>query len=302
MSETAAFEATRTALEISRDFELGAEACTLLVERMQPEPFLDALQAGKHLVDACRFLAHALPKRNAVMWACACLRQVLDPAAIDADAGLRAAECWVEDPSETNRRSALGAGETAKAGDPGGLAALAAGLSGGSLAPLDAPPVPPGDLETARAVIGIVLLAAVRSQPEKASEKFARFVELGREISLRPLPPLPAAQAEPIQSSCTPTRPEVFNDTASIARGWSETEAAEPENVPSAAKSAPPPPLARRAARPTLLPRSSKPLSRTPGEATPKLPEAKPNPPEAKPHPPEPTFDESIGKMSFDEE
>jgi hypothetical protein len=288
MSEITAPEKARTALEISGQFKLGAEAAALLAEGMQPQPFLAALQAGNHLVDACRFLAHALPKRKAVMWACACLRQVLDPDAIESDAALRSAECWVKDPSEENRRSALDAGEAAAVGAPGGLAGLAAGFSGGSLAPPGLPPVPPGAFETARAVSGVVLLAAVRSQPEKASEKFARFLELGREIALRPLPP-PAPKVNAQEQVGTLTTTKGFDDAASIARAWSETEEAEHEqSVSSPAKSGPPAPPATD--RPILKPKSLPPLSRPRREATSK---------ESKP-----TFNdnESIGKMSFDDE
>lgn len=279
-----------TALEIARDFELGAEAGALLVEGMQPESFLDALQAGNHWVDACRFLAHALPKRKAVMWTCACLREALDPSTLESDAALRAAECWAVDPSETNRRTALSAAETAKVGDPGGLAALAAGVSGGSLAPPDVPLVPSGELETARAVSGVVLLAAVRSQPEKAAEKFARFLEMGREIWLRPLPAPPTSQEveamQPPEQVRTSSSPQQFDDAASIARGWSETEAAEPgQNVGAPAKSVPTAPAAQ-IDRPVLKPRSGSPISR-PRREEPK---------------PASNDDESLGKMSFEDE
>jgi hypothetical protein len=299
MSETTASETARTAMEISREFKLGAEAGALLVEGMQPEPFLDALQAGNHFVDACRFLAHALPKRKAVMWACACLRQVLEPEAVEGDTALHFAERWTADPSEENRYAALAASETAEVGAPGGLAALAAGVSGGSLAPPGLPRVPPGDCETARTVSGVVLLAAVRSQPEKASEKFARFLEVGREISLGPYPPPPAPTMPAMPPQEQPSTSPAFNDTASIARGWSEAEPAEHEA--SGSSPVPPPPVAAPAApapavpappapRRNLRPKTLTPLSRPRREETPKDSKS--------------TFNdnESIGKMSFEDE
>jgi hypothetical protein len=278
-----------SAPEIARNFELGPEARALLVDGMKPEPFLDALQAGNHWADACRFLAHALPKRKAVMWAYVCLRQVLDADALETDAALRAAKCWATDPSEINRRAALGAAETATAGAPGGLVALAAGVSGGSLAPPGLPLVPPGERETARAVSGVVLLAAVRSQPEKAGEKFARFLELGREIWRQPLPTPPPPKVEAIQPPAqagTSSSPQKFDDAGSIARAWSESEAAEHgQSVGPSAKPAPPAPPAK-ADRPILKPKSVPPISRPRREE------------------PKPTFNdnESIGKISFEDE
>jgi hypothetical protein len=278
-----------SAPEISSNFELGDEARALLADGMKPEPFLDALQAGSHWADACRFLAHALPKRKAVMWAYLCLRQVLDPDTLETDAALRAAKCWATDPSETNRRAALGAAETAKVGAPGGLVALAAGVSGGSLAPPGSPLVPPGHFETARAVSGVVLLAAVRSQPEKAAEKFARFLKLGREIWLTPLPTPPPPKAEafqPPQQVGTSSSPQGFNDAASIARAWSETQAAEAgQSVGPIPQPAPPAP-AKKTDRPILKPKSLPPISRPRREE------------------PKPAFNdnESIGKISFEDE
>lgn len=287
MSESPWCGAVRTALEVSEGFQLGDAARALLVEEMQPEQFLDALQAGNHWVDACRFLAHALPKRKAVLWACACLRQVLDPKTLEGDAALGAAERWVEDPSEESRRAAFAAAEVAEVGALGGIACLAAGVSGGSLAPPGVPPVPPGDFETAKAVTGVVLLAAVRAQPEKASEKFARFLELGKEIAHRPLPAAPRISEDAPTPKDPPTSQETFNHDASIARGWSETEAEHGESDASAAKSPPLVPPAKTT-RPVLKPRSSTPLSRPRGDVPRK---------ETKP-----TSDESIGRTSFEDE
>ena len=60
-------------------------------------------------------------------------------------AALDATEKWIAQPSEDNRRSAMAAAQKAELGTAAGCAGLAAFFSGGSLAPPDAPLVPPGE-------------------------------------------------------------------------------------------------------------------------------------------------------------
>jgi hypothetical protein len=64
----------KTAAEICRTCPLSEAAAKLLREDMQPRPFLDLLIDKQHYADAARFLAHTLPKRAAVWWACLCIR------------------------------------------------------------------------------------------------------------------------------------------------------------------------------------------------------------------------------------
>ncbi len=110
-----------------------------------PRSFLDALIEAGEFPDAVRFLAHALPKREAVWWACLCAREAAgaDPPEPVA-AALRAAEAWVADPSEENRRAAVARGRGGRAAaPPAGCAAAAAFWSGGSLGPARRPGRPP---------------------------------------------------------------------------------------------------------------------------------------------------------------
>ena len=62
---------------------------------------------------------------------------------------------------------------------------LGAFFTGGSLSPAEAPPVPPGEFMTAKAVAGSVTLSAVIIEPEKASEKFQEFVRVALEVADR---------------------------------------------------------------------------------------------------------------------
>jgi hypothetical protein len=176
--------AAATAAEVCQRFAPGDAARALLADGLAPGPYLDRLQEQRLFPDGVAFLAHALPKREAVWWACRCVRTAAPPATPPAAAALEAAERWVANPDEDNRRKAQAAAEAAPVSTPSGCAAMAAFLSGGSLAPPDVQtPVPPGEHLTARLVAGAVQLAAVVMTPEKAPEKFSAFLALGREVA-----------------------------------------------------------------------------------------------------------------------
>jgi hypothetical protein len=176
--------ATVKTAEVCKRFPLGEEAGKLLKPDLAPRKFVETLIERQLFLDAIRFLAHALPKREAVWWACVCARQVCgskEPAPFMA--ALAAAEKWAADPSEDNRRAAMPAAEAAELGTPPGCAAMAAFWSGGSLAPPNAPVVPPPDHLTGHGAAGSIMLAAVRTEPEKAPEKYKKFLAAGLDVS-----------------------------------------------------------------------------------------------------------------------
>lgn len=174
----------RLAAEICRLFALGKEARQLLKPDLTTRRFLELLIEKEHYDDAVRFMAHALPKREAVWWSCQCARQIygaaLRPRAAKA---LQAAEAWASSPTEEHRRAAMRSAEDAGLGTPPGCTAAAAFWSGGSIAPPDAPITPPVETLTATSVAGSILLAAVLSEPEKAPVKFRAFLTLGVEVA-----------------------------------------------------------------------------------------------------------------------
>jgi len=154
----------------------------LLMERSTPsgdgEP--PALQP-----DAVRLLAHALPVREAVWWAWVCARRAAGDAPPPMVAGaLAAAEQWIAQPTDDNRRIALARARDDDAPPPANLVALAAGLSGGSLAPRDLPDVPTPVNSAARAIAGAVIVSAVQAAPAFA-ERYAAFVAQGLEVADR---------------------------------------------------------------------------------------------------------------------
>lgn len=176
-----------TAAEACRGLTLGPEAAALLADGQAPRAlgaYLDALAAAGHFPDAEVVLAHCLPKREAVWWASQCVRAAAGPQPPPAvEAAIQAAEAWAAAPGDRNRRRAYPAAEAAGFGHPAGCVALAAFLSGGSLAPPDLPAVPPADHLTGDTAAAAVQLAAVLSDPARAPERHRAFLKLGLDVA-----------------------------------------------------------------------------------------------------------------------
>jgi hypothetical protein len=148
-----------------------------------PHTFLGVLAAESRFVEAIRFLAFALKKRDAVWWACACLRELAPKDAPPADkAALDAAEAWVRDPSDANRRTAFDAAQAAGHKSPAAWTALGVFWSEGSISLPNLPLVAPPDHLTAHAVASAVVLATVAAEPAKAPEKQQRVLARGLDV------------------------------------------------------------------------------------------------------------------------
>src|ERR1017187_7742771 len=171
---------------ISTVAELGEEAMALLRPEMHPLDFVALLMEKALYPDAVRFIAHALPKREAVWWGWVCARRAAgDNPQPKIKAALEATEKWIAQPSEDNRRGAMAAAQKAELGKAAGCTGVAAFFRGGSPAPPEAPVVPPGEFLSAKAVSGAVIFAAVAKEPERAPEKFKSFVAQGVEVTNR---------------------------------------------------------------------------------------------------------------------
>jgi hypothetical protein len=166
--------------------ELGDKAMALLRPELQPAEFINLLVEKQLYPDAVRFLAHALPKREAVWWGWVNARRAAGPTpSPQVKAALEATEKWIQQPTDEHRRAAMAAAEAADLGTAAGCAGLAAFFSGGSLSPPEAPPVPPGEYLTAKAVSGAIIFAAVSSEPAKAPEKFKASIAQGMDVTVR---------------------------------------------------------------------------------------------------------------------
>jgi hypothetical protein len=175
---------------IARDLceraKLGEAAKALLKDELTPRQFLELLIRKELFLDAVHFLAYALPKREAVGWGCLCVRHSLgtEDASKISEAHV-AVERWVSNPDEGNRQAAKAAADKEGLESPSAFLALATFFSGGSIAPANLESVAPPDHATPQLVAGAVMASAVKSQPEKAAEKYRVFLQKGMALMAR---------------------------------------------------------------------------------------------------------------------
>jgi hypothetical protein len=147
--------------------------------RPREEPPLDfarKLLVRAHRFDAIVYTACLLSRREGVWWGCQCVRALRGSQADDA---LLAAEAWVREPEEAQRRAAL---EIAASGDTGVATtwlAFAAGHSGGSVTAEGSLPVRASPNATAINVKAAVILAIVQRPMTDALSWIEACVEAG---------------------------------------------------------------------------------------------------------------------------
>ncbi len=173
------------AADVWKRYEPEEEASSCQREGMSPEAYLESLAEVELWSEAVKFLTQALPKRDAIAWACQCVRSVsvteMSPAA---QAALQAVEAWLADSTEARRRTAHAAAKTVGFDSPAGCVALGVFFSGGSLGPpsLDHA-IPPANDLTGKALAGALLIAAVITEPENAPIKLQGFIEQGLQFA-----------------------------------------------------------------------------------------------------------------------
>jgi hypothetical protein len=173
----------KTVEEIARPLPLSEPAKARIPQATTPRALLDLLIADGLIDDAIRILAHALPKREAVGWGCLCVRPSFGPQTLPPEIeAIEAAELWVKDPSEPNRRGAGKASESADVSTAAGCLAVSAFWSGGSLAPPNLPAVPPRDDLTAQAVAGAIMMASV-VVPVETAKRRREFLTIGMDVA-----------------------------------------------------------------------------------------------------------------------
>ena len=183
MTQTVSARPARAAADLAKPLPLSDAAKELLTPEHTPRQYFRCAGRAAHIGRRRDPVpGHALPKREAVGWALACVRAAVPkPSPAEAKA-IASAEAWVKDPSEANRRACGNAAEGAGHGTAPGCLANAAFWSGGSLSAPHLPPAPPRDDLTAIAVTAAVLLAAV-VDPANAPAHRSRFVALGADVA-----------------------------------------------------------------------------------------------------------------------
>jgi hypothetical protein len=134
-------------------------------EGLAPQAWYERVIAAEDLERGVALIGHALSRFEAVAWAARLLEaqshrrklRASDQQALDRS--LR----WLEEPTEDFRREAFDESEQASEGSAERMLASAVFLSGGSVAPVDLPPVNPPPELSGRFAAAAVLIAAHRS-------------------------------------------------------------------------------------------------------------------------------------------
>jgi hypothetical protein len=161
--------------------QLRPQAMALLRPGQSARQFVEALVAASMNPEAIRFLAFALPRREAVWWAALFVLWSgaghLHP---DDALRLRAAVRWVVEPSEANRQEAAA---LAGPSTPTAKLAQAVQRSGGSMLPPKYPARPPAPELTPRGVVLAITAASLQGDPKALPLRQRQAVALGMQVA-----------------------------------------------------------------------------------------------------------------------
>jgi hypothetical protein len=88
-----------TATEVCAQFELQAAALAILSQELSPAEFFSRLEERRLSVDAINLLAHGLPHREAIFWACRCVEKYAAALPPEGQEAWSAAQKWVQAPT-----------------------------------------------------------------------------------------------------------------------------------------------------------------------------------------------------------
>jgi hypothetical protein len=148
-----------------------------------PIEFAKALVAQGKAAEAATFCAYLLPRREAVWWACGCVRSLLGEIPQSRATGLLVAEAWVYEPDDEHRLAALEAGTKGDSNDPLTWCALGAGWAGGLLISNPKKQVPMPQYMTARAARIAIIVGSLSVRRDRRPERLAACVAEGLKLA-----------------------------------------------------------------------------------------------------------------------
>lgn len=161
----------RRAVDLCAVIPLGSRARALLTAEQSVEEFLACLLEKGHYPEALRLTAVSLPPRDAVWWACLCVRHAVAEALPAAErAALGAAVGWVLQPGGETAAAAGQAARALPAPTAAGQAAEAASLADGK-----------SPLRANKLAGAAVFLAAARVK--SSARVYREFLALGRDVA-----------------------------------------------------------------------------------------------------------------------
>ncbi len=123
---------------------------------LAPDAYCQALIAKGEITKATEFLAHSLPRYEAIVWAAQVLRR-LTPGQDDM---LTAVLRWIDDPNDDDRRAVYARANLLKSGSAKYYLGIAVFYSGGSISEPDLPAVLPPPFFCGKCVYGAIMTAA----------------------------------------------------------------------------------------------------------------------------------------------
>jgi hypothetical protein len=213
---------TSPASEVAGKYNPHPEAKALLQPTHTPTQYAEALQKGSFSQDHIHFLAHGLPERESVGWACKSSAKVADKLEPADKSALQAAQAWTKNPTPANQSAAAAAAAKTNFQGPGAWAAQ--GAAWAKTPGVPAKPTAPN--LTGHAVAGSVMLAAAISVPKapvvKAPALQMPAAPKAPTFQMPAVPKVPTLQAPkiavPKPSAISPPKPPSLPERVKTAK------------------------------------------------------------------------------------
>jgi hypothetical protein len=163
-------------MEICARVDLSPEARAFLLPTLSPQGFLALLAEAELVGDGIRFMAFAMPVREAIWWACVTAHATAPQQTPLETRCIESAVAWVYGPGEAQRRACFALAEEAEFQGAAAYAALAVFWSGGSLAPEGMPDAPADPKLGPIGVGASVLLSITRGDPLALTTRFEEAI------------------------------------------------------------------------------------------------------------------------------
>ena len=172
-----------TVKELSETAGVSDPARALAQDDSTPSSYLDSLEKQELYQDAVKFQAYKMPADAGIKWGSAVIKELRSPESKQQkDEPLDAVDTWVKAPGDQPRFAAKTAADNAKKNDASKLLALAVFMSGGSLAPPNAPETPPPKYSAQKLISASVSVAVISYEPAKAKERYQKALKIGKEM------------------------------------------------------------------------------------------------------------------------
>lgn len=166
--------------EFCAEIRLSKEARAFINDVLLPLDYVRLLIEHAQLSDAVHVLSHMFSKREAVWWACQCIRQTMNRELPRREAeALVAVEAWVANPGEQTRGGLMNFAMSVGMDKPAGCVAFAAFGSEGSMVGPEHPPMYPEPTLTAELSAASILMAGAVDDPELCLDHYKLYLEQG---------------------------------------------------------------------------------------------------------------------------